>query len=69
MSVLDVWTDLIQNKRDDVGLYGQEEHIALIHSLFVASCQVHPHFLQKIQDTSGDCEGRILKGFRKTTKK
>lgn len=47
MTVLNVWSNLIQNERDDVGFYGQEEHIAFIDGLFVASRQVHPHFLQK----------------------
>lgn len=38
MAVLDVWPDLIQDKWYDVGFHRQEEHIALIYSLFVASC-------------------------------
>lgn len=58
MTVLDVWPDLIQNKRNDVRFYSQKEHIALIDSLFVASCQVHPHFLQKgTGERSGDDRG------------
>lgn len=47
MTVFDIWPNLIQNKRDDMWLHSQEEHIAFIDSLLVASCQIHPHFLQK----------------------
>lgn len=47
VTVLNVWPNLIQNKWDDVGFYSQEEHIALTDGLFVASRQVHSHFLQK----------------------
>lgn len=45
VAVLDVWSNLIQNKRDDVGLHSQEEHVALTDRLFVAGRQVHPHSL------------------------
>lgn len=47
MAVLNVRPNLIQDKGYDVGFHRQEEHIALIDGLFVASRQVHPHFLQK----------------------
>lgn len=50
MSVLNVWPNLIQNKRDDVRFYSQKEHITLVDSLFVASCQIHPHFLREKQE-------------------
>lgn len=47
MTVLNIWPNLIQNKGDDVGFHSQEEDITLTDGLFVASRQVHPHFLQK----------------------
>lgn len=47
MTVLDVRPNLIQNEGDDVGFHSQEEHVTLIDGLFVASRQVHPHFLPK----------------------
>ena len=50
MTVLDVWPDLIQNEGDDVGLHSQKENIALTDRLFIASCQVHSHFLQRKQE-------------------
>ncbi|KAF3844029.1 hypothetical protein F7725_016077 [Dissostichus mawsoni] len=46
MTVLDVWPNLIENEGDDVGFHSQEEHITLTDGLFVASCHIHPHFLQ-----------------------
>lgn len=45
MTVLDVWSNLIQNEGDDVGFHSQEEHVALTDGLLVAGRQVHPHFL------------------------
>lgn len=62
MTVLDVRPNLIQDKWNDVRFHSQKEHIALIDSLFVASCQVHPHFLQRgIWDRSGD-SGEMIEG-------
>lgn len=67
MAVFDVWPDLIQNKGDDVGLHSQKEHITFIDRLFVASRQVHPHFLQKKRESIfGDGEERkIVKKYGK----
>lgn len=47
VTVLNIWANLIQNKRDDMGFYSQEENITLTDCLFVAGRQVHPHFLQE----------------------
>lgn len=62
MTVLDVWSDLIQNEGDNVGLHSQKQHITLADRLFVASRQVHPHFLQENKETGiGE---KILKRHR-----
>lgn len=53
MTVFNVWADLIQNEGDNVGLHSQKEHITLVDSLFVAACQVHPHFLQEKKKNLG----------------
>lgn len=53
VAVLDVWSNLVQNKWDDVWLHSQEEHVAFVDRLFVASCQVHSHFLHMIKTTIG----------------
>lgn len=48
MPGLDVGTDLVQDKGDDVWLHGQEEHVAVLHGLLVVMREVHPHLLQGV---------------------
>lgn len=66
MAVLDVWSNLIQDKGDDVRLHGQKEHVALTDGLLVAGCQVNPHFLQR-----KPAEGSLMTagGFKRLRKK
>lgn len=45
MTIFNVWSYLIQYKRDDVGLHGQEDNIGLAHCLFVACCEIDTQFL------------------------
>lgn len=45
MTILNVWSNFIQNKGDNVWFYSQKENITLVDGLLVASCQVHSHFL------------------------
>lgn len=49
--VLNVSTNFIQDEGDDVRLHSQEEHITVVHCLFVVGCQVHPYLLQGCKET------------------
>lgn len=48
VTVLDVGANLIQHKRDDVWLDGQEENIAFADRLFVAGGEIDAQFLKII---------------------
>lgn len=50
VTVLDIWTDFIQNERDDVRLDGQEQNVALVRRFFVARSEIDAHFLRKHQE-------------------
>lgn len=45
VTIFDVWSNLIQYKRDDVGLHSQEENITFAYCLFVASGEIDTQFL------------------------
>lgn len=47
MTIFNIWSNLIQYKRNDVGLHGEEENITLVHCLFVASGEIHTQSLDK----------------------
>lgn len=49
--VLNISTNFIQDEGDDVRLHGQEEHVTVVHCLFVVGCQVHPYLLQGCKET------------------
>lgn len=50
--VLDVSTNFVQDEGDDVWLHRQEEHIAVVHCLFVVGGQVHPYLLRECKGLS-----------------
>lgn len=43
--IFDVWSNLIQYKRNDVWLHSQEENITFAYSLFVAGREIDTQFL------------------------
>lgn len=45
VTIFNVWSNLIQHKRNDVWLHSQEENITFVHCLFVAGGQTHTQFL------------------------
>lgn len=45
VTIFDVWSNLIQYKRNDVWLYSQEENITFVHGLLVAGGEIDTQFL------------------------
>lgn len=45
VTLFDVWSNLIQYERDDVGLHGQEEDITFADCLLVAGGEIDAQFL------------------------
>ena len=51
VSVLDVWSNLIQHKGDDVGFDCQEQDITLVHHFLVTGGEDSTHFLEEEGET------------------
>ena len=47
MTVLNIWSNLIKYKRNDVGLHSQEEDITFANCLLVAGGEIHTQFLKE----------------------
>lgn len=45
VTVLDIWSDFIKYKGNDVGLHSQEENITSAHCLLVAGGEIYTQFL------------------------
>lgn len=47
VTVLNIWSDFIKYKGNDVGLHSQEENITSAHRLLVAGGEIYTQFLIK----------------------
>lgn len=48
MPVFNIRSDFIQDERNNMRLDSQKEDVALMRRFLVAGCEVHAHFLKKI---------------------
>lgn len=45
VTVLNIWSNLVEHKGNDVGLHSQEQDIAFAHRLLVAGGEIYSQFL------------------------
>lgn len=56
VTVFDIWSNLIEDKRNDVGLHSQEENISPVHCLLVAGSEIYTQFLYKLTSFSSSSD-------------